>query len=118
MVWHSGHRLWLPGGRNWGVSLSLPPLGSWNVSVPSLCVVEVALLAAGGLALGVGVGASYLPRGLSSFYQTEKWAHIPCPLLGIESQESNYRVLSGPQGTGRWPPGTSQKACPRPWQRG
>lgn len=45
MAWPSGHRLWLPGGRDGGVSLSLPPLGSWNVSVPSLGVVEVALLA-------------------------------------------------------------------------
>lgn len=54
MACQSGHRLWLPGGRNGGVCLSLPPLGSWNVSVPSLCVVEAALLAAQGLALRGG----------------------------------------------------------------
>lgn len=39
-----------------------------------------------------------MPRGLSilsSLYQAEKWAHIPCPLLGVERQESHYRVSSG-----------------------
>lgn len=85
------------------MSLSLPPLGSWNVSVPSLCDVEAACWHLGWLWGEV----SCLPGGLTSFYQAEKWAHVPCPLLGIESQESNYRVPSRPQGTGGWPPGTS-----------
>lgn len=96
----------------------LCPCLLWDLGMSQslLCVLWRLPVGTEGLALGGEV--SCLPEGLNSFYQAEKWAHVPCLLLEIESQESNYRVPSRPQGTDKWPPGTSWKACPRPWQRG
>ena len=114
-AWHSGHRLWLPGGRNGGVSLSLPLLGSWNVSVPSLGVVEVALLAP--CACSEGRGAVYPEDSAHSTRLRNGLMFLVFSLeLRIRSPITGFHL--GPRGTGGWPPGTSRKACPRPWQRG
>lgn len=77
----------------------LCPCLPWDLGMSQslLCVLWKLPVGTEGLALGGEV--SYLPGGLSSFYQAEKWAHVPCPLLEIESQESNYRVPSRPQET-------------------
>lgn len=95
MAWHSGHKPWLPGGRNGGVSLSLPPWGSWNVMSPSLCGCRSS---PAGLRAGYeGRRAVYSEGSPFSAHSTRLRNGLMFLALspGFEKQKSDYRVPSG-----------------------